>query len=145
MNLNGQIVIIDDDNEDIDIITEVMNEVLQENEYTNEILTFNNGEDVLEFLKDTPASPFLIMSDINMPRIDGFEIRQRIFDNPSMREKCVPYVFLTTAGDNEDFMRKSYEQSIQGYFKKPNDYRDYKTLFTDIIRYWKVAKLANRI
>lgn len=80
-----------------------------------------------------------------MPKLIGFEIRQTVFNNLKLRDKCVPYVFLTTSGDNTNFMKKAYELSIQGYFTKPNDYGEYEDLFTDIIRYWKVAKLANRI
>lgn len=145
MNLNGKIIVIDDDQEDLEIIQEVFDSVLAKNQYNNEVITFDNGEDALKFLRETTESPFLIISDINMPKMDGFKIRQIVFDDPVLRDKCVPYVFLTTSGDNTEFMKRSYELSIQGYFTKPNDYRDYEQLLTDIIRYWKVAKIANRI
>lgn len=145
MNLNGKIIVIDDDREDLEVIQEVFDIVIKKNNYTNEVITFNNGEDALEYLTATPESPFLIISDINMPRLNGFEIRRIIFDNPELRDKCVPYVFLTTSGDNTEFMKKSYELSVQGYFTKPNDYGEYEELLNDIVRYWKVAKIANRI
>ncbi|MEL1243247.1 response regulator [Flavobacterium sp. DGU11] len=145
MNLNGQIIVIDDDVEDLDIIKEVLEDVIAENSFANEIITFDNGEDTLKYLREMPFAPFLIISDINMPRMNGFQIRQTVFDDPPLRQKCAPYIFLTTSGDNTAFMRQSYEMSIQGYFTKPNDYTAYHQLLTDILRYWKVAKLANRI
>ena len=145
MNLNGDIVIIEDDIDDREILEEVFNTVIQKNEYSNKLVLFDNGEDAIKFLRESRESPFLIVSDINMPRYDGFQIRQVIFDNQELRDKCVPYIFLTTSGDNSDFMRKAYALSIQGYFTKPNDYGDYEQLITDIVRYWKVAKIANRI
>lgn len=145
MNLDGEIIIIDDDREDLEVIQEVFDIVLSENKYNNKVVVFDNGEEAIKYLTDSPESPFLIISDINMPRLNGFQIRQVVFDNPVLRDKCVPYVFLTTSGDNTEFMKKSYELSIQGYFTKPNDYVEYQQLLTDIVRYWKVAKIANRI
>jgi CheY-like chemotaxis protein len=145
MNLNGNIVIIEDDLEDREILEEVFSIVIEKNNYDNKIVMFDNGEDAIKFLRDTEDSPFLIVSDINMPKYDGFQVRQVIFDDQKLRDKCVPYIFLTTSGDNSDFMRKAYALSIQGYFTKPNDYREYEQLITDIVRYWKIAKIANRI
>ncbi len=145
MNLNGDIVIIEDDIDDREILEEVFNIVIQKNDYSNKVVMFDNGEDAITFLRESRESPFLIVSDINMPRYDGFQIRQVIFDDQKLRDKCVPYIFLTTSGDNSDFMRKAYALSIQGYFTKPNDYRTYEQLITDIVRYWKIAKIANRI
>jgi len=145
MNLNGDIVIIEDDFEDREILEEVFTTVIEKNDYSNKLVLFDNGEDAIKFLRESRESPFLIVSDINMPRYDGFQIRQVIFDNQELRDKCVPYIFLTTSGDNSEFMKKAYSLSIQGYFTKPNDYSDYEQLITDIVRYWKVAKIANRI
>lgn len=79
-----------------------------------------------------------------MPGIDGFQLRKQIFENPDLNDKCIPYIFLTTSGDNVEFMRRAYGLCIQGYFTKPNDFKEFKALFFDIIRYWKVAKIANR-
>lgn len=145
MNLDGKIIAIDDDIDDLDIIREVFEIVIEKNKYKNEVVTFSDSEEALSYLQNMSDSPFLIISDINMPKLNGFEIRQIVFDDIKLRDKCVPYVFLTTSGDNTDFMKKSYELSIQGYFTKPNDYRVYEQLLTDVIRYWKVAKIANRI
>jgi len=145
MNLNGDIVIIEDDIEDREILQEVFEIVIEKNNYSNKIVMFDNGQDAITFLRESVESPFLIVSDINMPKFDGFQIRQVIFDDKELSDKCVPYIFLTTSGDNADFMRKAYSLSIQGYFTKPNDYKEYEQLLTDIVRYWKVAKIANRI
>ena len=144
MNLNGDIIIIEDDYEDGEILIEVFEIVLKKNNYSNKIVFLNDSSKVIDYLKAEQESPFLIISDINMPGLNGFALRQLIFDDPDLNEKCIPYVFLTTSGDNVDFMKKAYGLSIQGYFTKPNDYADYEGLLTDIVRYWKVAKIANR-
>jgi len=145
MNLNGKIIVIDDDVEDLEIIHDFLERVIKMNNYKNEIVIFGDSEEALSYLQNISDSPFLVISDINMPKLDGFAIRKIVFDDLVLRDKCVPYIFFTTSGDNTDFMKKAYELSIQGYFTKPNSYREYEQLFTDIIRYWKVAKIANRI
>jgi len=145
MNLNGDIIIIEDDVDDRDILLEVFQEVLEANAYKNKIVLIAESTRVMDYLKLVPESPFLIVSDINMPKLDGFALRDLIFQDKDLNDKCIPYVFLTTSGDNEDYMRKAYGMSIQGYFTKPNDYKDYFLLISDIVRYWKVAKIANRI
>jgi CheY-like chemotaxis protein len=145
MNLNGDIILIEDDYDDREFINELITEVLEDNQYTNKIVLIDNSSKVVNYLRSTPESPFLIISDINMPGLDGFKLRQQIFEDQDLNDKCIPYVFLTTSGDNADYMKRAYGLSIQGYFTKPNDFKEFKTLLSDIIRYWKVAKIANRI
>jgi len=145
MNLSGDIIIIEDDQEDREILQELLEEVLKENNYDNKIILISESTTVLDYLRSTTESPFLIISDINMPKLDGFTLRQKIFEDQDLNDKCIPYVFLTTSGDNVDFMKKAYGLSIQGYFTKPNDFTEYKNLLSDIVRYWKVAKIANRV
>jgi len=145
MNLSGDIIIIEDDQEDREILQELLEEVLKENNYDNKIILISESTTVLDYLRSTTDSPFLIISDINMPKLDGFTLRQKIFEDQDLNDKCIPYVFLTTSGDNVDFMKKAYGLSIQGYFTKPNDFTEYKNLLSDIVRYWKVAKIANRV
>jgi len=145
MNLNGDIIIIEDDLEDREILTELVEEVIKKNNYDNKIVLISDSTTVIPYLRSAKDSPFLIISDINMPKLDGFKLRQQIFADQDLNEKCIPYVFLTTSGDNIDFMKKAYGLSIQGYFTKPTDFTEYQSLISDIVRYWKVAKIANRV
>lgn len=144
MNLNGDIIIIEDDIDDAEILIELFQKVFNENHYSNKVVHISTPETVVDFMNNQTESPFLIISDINMPKLDGFALREIIFNDPVLNEKCVPYIFLTTSGDDHDFMKRAYKLSIQGYFKKPNDFNEYYNLLNDIVRYWKVAKLANR-
>ena len=145
MNLSGDIIIIEDDKEDREILLELFEEVLENNNYENKIVLISDSTTVIDYLRSAKDSPFLIISDINMPKLDGFKLRQQIFADQDLNDKCIPYVFLTTSGDNIDFMKKAYGLSIQGYFTKPNDFKEYQSLISDIVRYWKVAKIANRV
>jgi len=62
MNKRGPIIIIEDDLDDQEILTDVFNEL----NYINEIIFFADAKKALEYLKSTEIEPFIIFSDINM-------------------------------------------------------------------------------
>ncbi|HUQ96439.1 MAG TPA: response regulator, partial [Chitinophagaceae bacterium] len=115
MNKTGPIIVIEDDAEDQEILVEIFKNL----GYKNEIVYFLDSAKALEYLTDTDANPFLILSDINMPRINGFELRSKIFTNEQLKLKCIPYLFFTT-GANKQSVIDAYSMSVQGFFVKPN-------------------------
>lgn len=70
MNKNGPIIIIEDDPDDKDFF----NIVFKELNYPNKVEYFTSGKKALEYLNRTDITPFMILSDINMPELNGFEI-----------------------------------------------------------------------
>jgi CheY-like chemotaxis protein len=86
------IIIIDDDDDDLDLIKEAFAQLANE----NEIIVFNNGLKFLEFMRSTNDSPFFILCDVNMARINGLELKKLIYDDDRLRLKCVPFLFLST-------------------------------------------------
>ena len=74
MNKNGPIVIIEDDPDDQILLAEVLKEL----DYPNKIIFFSDGEKALEYLIDSGDNPFLILSDINMPKLNGFQLRDKV-------------------------------------------------------------------
>lgn len=81
MNKTGPIIVIEDDADD----QAVLIELFQKLGYANKIVYFNDGNMALDFLNKTDVQPFLILSDINMPKINGFELRNKVFTN----ELCI--------------------------------------------------------
>jgi CheY-like chemotaxis protein len=140
MKRNGDIIVIEDDADDREILAEVFEQVLAENNYTNRIVMLEDSEKVIDYLKETGTEPFIMMSDINMPKVDGFTLRNRIFSDPDLKDRCVPYIFLTTSGNNERYIQQAFQMSVQGYFSKPVRFEDYKTLISEIVSYWKLSK-----
>ncbi len=67
MNKEGPIVFIEDDLDD----QEIMAEIFKELNYENKIVFFGDGEKALEYLTKIYIEPFLILSDINMPKLNG--------------------------------------------------------------------------
>jgi CheY-like chemotaxis protein len=128
---NGPIVVIEDDADDrfmLDIIFRKLG-------CTNEIKFFSDGEQALEYLARPDVTPFLILSDINMPRMTGFEIRERVLRDDKMKAKCIPYLFFTTGG-NAKYICEAYDYSIQGFFQKPNSTLELEQMIKSIVDYW---------
>ncbi len=59
--------------------------------------------------------PDLIISDIMMPEMDGFEFRKKLIENPEL--KSIPFVFLTAKGTEEDILQ-GYDLGIEDYITK---------------------------
>jgi len=140
MKRNGDIIIIEDDADDREILMEAFEQVLAENNYSNRLVMLEDSATVIDYLKESGTEPFMLMSDINMPKVDGFTLRNRIFSDPELKDRCIPYIFLTTSGTNESYIQQAYQMSVQGYFCKPVKFEDYKILISEIISYWKLSK-----
>lgn len=111
---HGPIILVDDDIEDLELMAEMAVEL----RLPNEILTFSDPIDALAFLKKTLISPALIICDINMPKLDGFQFRAEIIKIESPI-KDVPFLFLTTSDlDTDRFLAGTL--NIHAYYtKKP--------------------------
>ncbi len=82
-----------------------------------EVHTARDGE---EGLAETASfQPDLIVSDIMMPRMDGYELARRIRENP--QTKFIPIILQTAAGFNVEDQRRGSEAGALGYFTDPTD------------------------
>lgn len=140
MNKTGPIIIIEDDIDDQEILTEIFNE----HNYENEIIFFGDGEAALDFLTNTAIEPFIIFSDINMPRLNGVELREKVHNNEDLRIKSIPYLFFTTSAEQKHVV-DAYSKSIQGFFVKPAKYEHLKRTIRVIVEYWQECVSPNYI
>ena len=139
MNIHGDIIIIEDDADDRDILINIFEDLDKEHSYENRLVFIENPTHAVDFLKSDDCDPFIIISDINMPVINGFDLRNLIFNDAEIRERAIPFIFLTTSESNKENMRKAFQLSIQGYFTKPISYTKFKKVINDILIYWKNA------
>lgn len=72
-----------------------------------------NGREGLELAEKNP--PDLIISDVMMPEVDGYEFRKRLLGNPELKK--IPFVFLTAKGEEEDILQ-GYDLEIEDYIIK---------------------------
>lgn len=134
MRKDGKIILIEDDEDDCEFFIEVYNKL----GYKNELIIINDSTLVLDYIKRPDVHPFLIISDINMPKMSGFELRNLILGDVSLSEKAVPYIFFTTSKAQESVI-KAYQMSVQGFFYKSYDIKAFATDMKMIIDYWKLA------
>ena len=140
MNKGGPIIIIEDDLDDQEILTDVFKDL----EYKNEIIFFADGEAALEYLVATEVKPFIIFSDINMPKLNGMELREKIHQNEDLRLKSIPYLFFSTTAEQKHVI-DAYSKSVQGFFVKPADYNEIKKIIKAIVSYWELCVSPNYI
>jgi CheY-like chemotaxis protein len=132
MNSDGPVIIIEDDVDD----KEILQEVFEKLGYSNELLFFADGELALDFLNSSQAIPFIILSDINMPKLDGFALRDKIKMDANLQMKCIPYLFFSTASSQKAVV-EAYSLSVQGFFVKQDSILELEKTITVIMEYWK--------
>lgn len=132
MNKRGPIIVIEDDIDDQEILLSIFHKL----DYKNEIIFYKDGNEALEYLNRTDVQPFLILSDINMPKIDGFQLRSKVFTNEQLQTKCIPYLFFTTSATKKAVI-DAYALSVQGFFLKPNSVEDLERTIRKIVEYWQ--------
>ena len=140
MNKTGPIIIIEDDLDDQYILTDVLKEL----NYKNEVIFFGDSVKALEYLTHTDIEPFLVLSDINMPKLNGIELREKVHNNEDLRLKSIPYLFFSTSAEQRHVI-DAYSRSIQGFFIKPISYEKLKNTMRKIVEYWQECESPNYI
>ena len=139
MNANP-IVIVDDDNDDRDLLMEAFREVGAKNEFRH----FNNVSAALEYLRTTEEKTFLIVCDVNMPKINGIQFRMEINEDKILNDKRIPFIFFSTSSDIND-IRHAYKLCAHGYFKKPDDLPSFNRIARSIMEYWMNNELSEEV
>ncbi len=100
-----------------------------------------NGEEALDFLfaqgcysdREVKRKPALIILDIDLPRLNGFEVLQRLRADASYI--ATPVVMLSSSDEQCDVL-KSYQLGINSYLRKPVDFEKFAGLLQQICHYW---------
>ncbi len=107
----SRILLVDDNQENL----EVLSILLEKEGY--EISAVLSGEQALELV--TRSTPDLILLDIMMPGLDGFEVCERLKNNPNTKD--IPVIFITAKSDSDDII-KGFELGGVDYITKPFQY-----------------------
>ncbi|RYZ32704.1 MAG: response regulator [Sphingobacteriales bacterium] len=139
MNLNAVEVLLVEDNQ---TDAELTIRELKKYNLANNLVHLKNGEEALDFLfatgkfagdRDVMFPPKLVLLDIQMPKVNGIEVLQKIKLDP--RTQTMPVVILTSSKEDPD-IRRCYELGANSYIVKPVNFER----FTDAIRnlglYW---------
>jgi CheY-like chemotaxis protein len=138
MSKLGPIILVDDDHDDCELILASLQQLNIENRF----ICFSNGFDALDHLKMSAEVPFIILSDINMPGMDGMEFRRQIEADETLKRKSIPFIFLTTTAGPQA-IKEAYELSVQGFFEKGSNLQYLRQLLQEIYNYWQRCKHPN--
>ena len=125
-------LLVEDD--DVDAIT--LERTFKKLKIANNLVRACDGLEALEILKaGSISSPFIILLDLQMPRMNGLEFLETIRKDPKYASSIV--VVLTTSKADED-MISSYKHNIAGYFLKSAT-AEFLDVVTLLDAYWKVV------
>ncbi len=138
MSPSKPILLIDDDEDDHEIIKAVCDKL----GISDLLKHFTTGREFLSYLRSTPDAPFLILCDINMPGMNGLQVRSELVSDEKLRKKSIPFVFLSTSATN-DQVQKAYDLTVQGFFTKGVSFQQTEQLVRKILEYWSDCKHPN--
>ena len=118
VNNEDSVWIVDDDGEDHELIQEIFEEL----RINNPLKFFNGAKPMLNALEKEEIAPFIIFCDVNLPGMDGFQLREKLLATPNNKFHSVPFIFWSTAA-SEDQIRKSFELRAHGFFIKESKYQ----------------------
>jgi len=132
---NKPILLVEDDQVDVMTVTRALKEI----HVTNPLITRENGEEALNYLRDpNNEKPCIILLDLNMPIMNGIEFLQVVKHDDLL--KSMPVVVLTTSEEQQDKVN-SFNLSVAGYMAKPVDYRQFVEVMRSINAYWTVSEM----
>jgi CheY-like chemotaxis protein len=129
------VLLIEDDNVDAMTVKRAMRDLHVEHPVKHSI----NGEEAMKYLVNPDSEkPFVILLDLNMPKMNGIEFLKIIKANPEL--KTIPIIVLTTSKEKRD-IQESFELGAAGYMVKPVDYSKFVEILGKVMTYWSTSEL----
>jgi two-component system, response regulator len=143
MTMRPTILLVEDNPDDC----ELAELAFQESGLLPEVTIARNGEEALNYLFaqnesgscDRPVIPSLVLLDLKLPKINGFEVLRRLRANPDTQ--FVPVVVMTTSGEPEDLIN-SYHLGCNSYIRKPVDFTQFQATIRQLAIYWLIFNEA---
>jgi CheY-like chemotaxis protein len=128
------ILLVEDNQDDVLITKRAWNK----GRIRNKLYVVNDGEEALEFLfkqgeYSNAPTPGLMLLDLKMPRVDGFEVLTKIKQDTKL--KVLPIIVLTTSNRDQDIQR-AYSLGCNSYILKPVSYEKFIEAVNTIKKYW---------
>lgn len=113
---------------------------LKKRNQDKEVVHLEDGAVAIDFIfgkgdysKSGITIPQVVILDLNMPKINGAEVLQKIRSQESTRR--IPVVVLTSSREDSD-LRKCYDLGVNSYIVKPVEFTDFTRTISQIGQYW---------
>lgn len=138
--MGDRVILLVEDNPDDEALTL---RALKKNNITNKIVVARDGVEALDYLfgtgmyagRDTGVEPELILLDLKLPKIDGFEVLKKL--RADERTQLLPVVILTSSKEQQDVVN-GYGLGANSYVRKPVDFQDFVSAVLQLGLYWLV-------
>lgn len=131
------VILIEDDEDDFQLILSAY----QATGCKRPVVWFDKPIEALTFLIESEETPFMIIADINMPMMNGFDLRRLMRETKVRTLMAVPFFFLTTSKE-ADLMKNGYELMVQGFFVKPVEFKQLIGIVDFMVQYATQASEA---
>lgn len=141
----SQLIFVDDDKDEQYLVRSAIEEL----PHRPHMLFFDDGEELLHHLNDQVANQpqvsqyalasniqmknTVIVLDINMPKLDGFQVLQMLKQSPGYAN--IPTILYTTTRSNTE-IRKAYAEGANSVIIKPSGFDETVTVFLNLCNYW---------
>ncbi len=131
------ILLVEDNPNDVELALYVF----RRNGIADRVRVVGDGEEALEFLqcrgnfagRFRSEGPAIILLDLKLPRVDGFQFLQRMRSDERLR--TIPVIILSTSNEPSDIIR-SYALGANSYIVKPVEFERFVDAVRNIVRYW---------
>ena len=131
------ILLVEDNPDDVELTLRS----LRKHNITNRVVVARDGAEALDWLfgtgtdagRDVSHTPIVVLLDLKLPKLDGFEVLKRI--RADERTKLLPVVILTSSREEEDRL-DGYELGANSYVQKPVDFTRFSEAVGRLGLYW---------
>lgn len=128
------VLLVEDDRVDAMTVKRAIRQIKMQ----HPLIHAENGEEALEYLKNpSNEKPWIILLDLNMPKMNGIEFLQVAKRDDVF--KSIPVVVLTTSKEQQDRI-ESFKFGVAGYMIKPVDYSQFVEMMQAIKMYWTLSQ-----
>ncbi len=138
--MHDNAILLVEDNPDDEALTI---RALQKNKIKNTVIVAHDGVEALDYLfgtgthagRDVTNVPEIILLDLKLPKLDGFEVLSRI--RADTRLSLIPVVILTSSKEQQDLMN-GYKLGANSYIRKPVDFAEFTEAVRQLGLYWLI-------
>jgi CheY-like chemotaxis protein len=113
---------------------------LEKSQLANDVVVARDGVEALDYLfcrgqyaERARGNPAVVLLDLKLPKVDGFEVLNRIRADPELRS--IPVVMLTSSREEKDLLR-SYDEGVNAFVVKPVGFRDFIEAIRELGVFW---------
>jgi len=138
--MEEKVILLVEDNADDELLTL---RALKKNNIRNEVIVARDGSEALDYLfatgvhsgRDLSVMPQIILLDLKLPKLDGFEVLNRV--RASEITKLLPVVILTTSNEDQDRIR-GYDLGANSFVRKPVEFEKFIEAVRQLGLYWLI-------